>query len=138
VPIVVLLLVLRDHAEREPAVREAGAVEPGLLQQVHDPAADVVAVAARLARREQRQRRALRPRVLERVVERVDLGVDRGQAADLAQQPQLLLVGDVGQVPDQRRHERGVLSDQVRLIDRGGEVGGPVARRGQLPGDSLP
>ena len=42
---------------------------------------------------QQRQRGPLGPGVLERVVERVDLRVHRVPAADVAQQPELLLVG---------------------------------------------
>ena len=65
-------------------------------------AADLVAVAARLGRGEQRQGRPLGARVLERVVQRVDLRVHGVAAADRAQQPELLLVGDVRQVPHER------------------------------------
>jgi hypothetical protein len=44
--------------------------------------------------------------VLEGVVELVDVAADRLAAADVADQPQLLLVADVRQVPDQGRHQR--------------------------------
>jgi hypothetical protein len=106
--LVVLDLVLCDHAERERvgaqrlAERAGPPARPGPVDQVEHPAADLAGVPARLLRREQREGGPLRPRVLERVVDRVDLRVQRVAAADLAQQPQLLLVGDVGQVPDQR------------------------------------
>jgi len=83
---------------------------------------------------------AHRPRagMLERVVERVDLRVQRVPAADLAQQPQLLLVRDVREVPHQRGHQRRVLLDQVRLIHCRGEQGGAVARRDQFRRDPVP
>ena len=90
-----------------------------LLDEVEHAAADLVAVAARLGRGEQRQGRPLGARVLERVVQRVDLRVHRVAAADRAQQPELLLVGDVRQVPHERRHQRGVLLHQVGVVDGG-------------------
>ena len=113
--LVVLHLVLRDHPEREPGAEtgaelcagaEAAGLPPGgqldLLDQVEHPCADLVAVAARLGRGEQRQGRPLGARVLERVVQRVDLRVHGVAAADRAEQPELLLVGDVRQVPHER------------------------------------
>ena len=90
------------------------------------------------AGRQQRQRGPLGPRVLERVVERVDLRVHRLPAAHLAQQPELFLVGDVRQVPDQRGHQRGVLADQVGVVHGVGEQPGALPGREQVPGDQLP
>ena len=106
-----------------------------VVEQVEDPAAHLVAVGPRLGRRQQRQRRALGSRVLERVVQRVDLRVHRLAAADLAQQPELFLVGDVREVPDQRGHQRRVLSDQVGLVHAVGEQRRPLPRAGQFPRD---
>ena len=62
-------------------------------------------------------------------------GADRLAAADVADQPELLLVADVGEVPDQRRHQRRVLADQVVVVDRVGQQRrcgrgrGPARRR---------
>ena len=126
-----LLLVLDDHAVGEAAGDQARPAEAGHLQQVEDPAADVGGVAAGLARRQQRQRRPLRARMLERVVERVDLRVDRVLAADRAQQPHLLLVGDVRQIPDQRRHQRRMLPGQVGLVHALRQRDGAVPGGGQ-------
>lgn len=103
--LVVLLLVLGDHPEGEARAGETPRplrLERGLLQHVEGAPADVRRVAARLVRREQRQARALRTRVLEGVVQRVDLGTDRLLARDRAQQPLLLLVPDVREIPDER------------------------------------
>ena len=82
----------------------------------------VAHVGPRLRRAEQRQRRPVRARMLERVVQLVDVLPDRLAAADVADQPELLLVADVGEVPDQRGHQRRVLPDQVVGVDRVGEL----------------
>ena len=100
--LVVLLLVLGDHAEHEAAVDELPAGEADPLKQVENPSPDVAGVAAGLGGRQQRQRRPRGTRMLERVVERIDLRVHRVAAADVAQQPELLLISDVGEIPDQR------------------------------------
>ena len=112
-------------------------VKPGALEQVEHAAAYLVAVGPRLVRGQQRQRRALGTRMLERVVERVDLRVHRLPAAYLAKQPQFLLVGHVGEVPDQRRHQRRVLRYEVGLIHAAGEQTCPLPCARQFPGDPL-
>ncbi|CAM5623806.1 hypothetical protein SALBM135S_01129 [Streptomyces alboniger] len=100
--LVVLLLVLRDHPEGEARLGERGAVERRLLQHVEDASADLGRVAAGLTGGEQRQVRPFGARVLEGVVQRVDLGPHGVAAPDRAQQPLLLLVADVREVPDER------------------------------------
>ena len=130
-----LHLVLGDHPEREPAAQQPRPGEGGPVEQVEDPAAHLVPVGARLGRRQQRQRRAFGARVLECVVQRVDLRVQRLAAAGLAQQPELFLVGDVREVPDQRGHQRRVLSDQVGLVHAVGEQRRSLPRAGQFPRD---
>jgi hypothetical protein len=136
--LVVLLLVLDDHAEGEAVLDQAAAGERRALQQVEDAAAHLAHVVARLARVQQRQRRTLEPRVLERVVELVHgLGQDRVAAADVAEQPQLLLVADVRQVPHQRRHQPGVLRDEVGVVDGVGEQCCPGAGAVEVGGDAL-
>src|SRR5215467_1073998 len=74
-------------------------------------------VAAGLAWRQQGQRGPFGPRVLERVVQRVDLRVHRVAAADPAEQPELLLVGHVREVPYQGRHQRRMLPQQFVFIE---------------------
>ena len=134
-------LVLGDHPEREPVAEQPRAAlrapEPGPLEQVEDPAPDLLPVGPGLGGRQQRQRRPLGARMLERVVERVDLRAHGLAPADLAQQPELFLVGDVGQVPDQRGHQRRVLPDQVRLVHAVGEQRRPLPCPDQLSRDRL-
>jgi hypothetical protein len=74
--------------------------------------------------------------VLEGVVEAVDLGAQRRAAADVAHQPQLFLAADVREVPDQRRHQRRVLRDEIGLVDGVGERGAAGPRRGEEVGDA--
>ena len=132
----VLLLVLGDHAEHEPALGEPASPQRGLLEQVDDLGADLGDVAPGLRRVQQRQCRPVGPRVLERVVELIDgLRQQRVAAADVAQQPQLLLIADVRQVPDQRGHQPGVLTDQVVVVHGLGERRGAPSGPGQIVDD---
>jgi hypothetical protein len=124
--LVVLLLMLRDHAEREAVGDQPLAGEPGPLDQVEHAPPDLPGIRPRLGGRQQRQGRALGSRVLERVIERVDLRVHRLPPANLPEQPQLLLIGDVGQVPHQRRHDRRVLADQVVVLQAAGQAVGAL------------
>jgi hypothetical protein len=98
----VLLLVLDDHAEREAALLEPPAFQRTAFEDVEHLVADLADVRAGLGRRQQRQLGPVGTRMLERVVQVVDVVTDRLTAADVADQPQLLLVADVGEVPDQR------------------------------------
>gem|GEM_PF-5220681 len=109
-----LLLVLHHHRGREQLAR----VVRDPLQSIEHPPTDLVAERAGLDRGQQRQRRTGGAGVLERVVERIDARrQDPGAVAVArAQQPQLLLLADVREVPHQRAHQRIVLSEQVRLV----------------------
>jgi hypothetical protein len=101
--LVVLLLVLDDHAEGEPVGQQRPAlVQPDPVQHVQRLVPDLADVRAGLGRIQQGQGGAVAAGVLEGVVELVDVAAYRVAAADVADQPQLLLVADVGQVPDQR------------------------------------
>ena len=56
-------------------------------------------------------------------------------SASGAQQPQLFVVGDVREVPAQRRHELGHLTPLVGVGDRSEQCEGPLACAVQLAGD---
>ncbi|MGX1479254.1 UNVERIFIED_CONTAM: hypothetical protein RKD50_008062 [Streptomyces canus] len=124
--LVMLLFVLRDHPEGESGLGEPGPVERGALQDVQHPAAYLSRVAPGLRGRQQGQRGAFGARVLEGVVDAVDLGPYRLLPGDGPQQPLLLLVADVGEVPHERRHERRVLGGQVGVLHTAGEEGRAV------------
>jgi hypothetical protein len=101
--LVVLLLVLGDHAEDESVGQQRGAVrvQGGTVEYVQGLFADLAEIGAGGFGGEQRQRGPVGPGVLERVVERVEVRTDGRPSAGVAHQPQFLLVADVGQVPDQ-------------------------------------
>ena len=100
--LVVLLLVLDDHAEGEPVLGEAPPLQRHPLEHVERLVPHLLDVLTRLRRAEQRQRRPVRARMLEGVVQVVDVRAQRLAAADVPDQPQLLLAADVREVPDQR------------------------------------
>ncbi|GAB3842609.1 hypothetical protein GCM10029963_15950 [Micromonospora andamanensis] len=104
--LVVLLLVLHDHAEGETVGDQPAAVEGDPVQQVVHLLPDGGQVGPGLGRRQQRQRRAVPTRLLERVVQVVDVAPDRLPPADVTDQPEFLLVAHVRQVPHQRGHQR--------------------------------
>ena len=115
-----------------------GRVETDRVEGVQHLAADQADVVAGLGRLEQRQRRPGRARVLEGVVDVVELGPHRLDAGRLAQQPQLLVVADVREVPHQRRHQPRVLGEQLALVeDAGGQADAAVAAALELVGDVL-
>jgi hypothetical protein len=103
----VLLLVLDDEPEDE-AVPEQPVVRVELRAVEHrqHPLAHLRQVRARPHRVEQLERRPLVARMLEGVVDVVGSGKDRRRGCQAAQQPELLEVADVGEIPHERRHER--------------------------------
>ena len=117
----VLVLVLDDHPVDEPVREErVRAIELDPVEDRERPRADGVHVRPRLGRTKERERRPLAPRVEESVVEVGVAGVHRLDAAELLDEPPLLEVADVREVPDERRHERRVLADLV-VLGHGGE-----------------
>ncbi len=115
----VLELVLGDHPDEE-------VVELG--EQREDSLAHLAHVCAGGLGRQDRKPTALGARVRERVVELVVLGRERLAPACAPQQPQLLEVADVGEIPDERRLERRDLSREL-LVREWVEQGlGPLSR----------
>ena len=102
--LVVLVLVLGDHRERECRLRVAVRDRTEFLQH---PLTHLDQECARLPGAEQRQRCTFGPRVGEGVVEILDLGPqDTWDIAAAAQQPEVLLLADVREIPDQRAEQR--------------------------------
>ena len=107
-----LELVLRDHADEEVVVSRQ------LREQLDDGLAHLTHVCARRGGLEDQELGALRPAVRERVVELVVDRRERLAAAGLAEQPELLEVADVGEIPDERRLERRDLARQLLVVER--------------------
>ena len=102
--LVVLVLVLDDHAVDEPVLEQRAFVELDLVEHVEHAHADVGDVGARRVGPEQVELRPVTPRVAEGVVHAIEMG-GHARVGDGTQQPLLLVVADVGQVPHQRRHQ---------------------------------
>jgi hypothetical protein len=100
--LVVLVLVLDDHAVHEAAGHEGeGRIELDALEQAQGPVPHLGQVGPGLARGEEGQGRAIGPGVAEGVVEVVARRAHAG-CADGPHQPEVLVVAHVGQVPHQR------------------------------------
>ena len=121
---------MADHqAEPEARVTVIGQAVEGVQRL----AADGAAVRARVRRRQKRQVDPAGPGVLERVVEALHLRRQHARPVRVAvaQQPQLLLLTDVREVPHQRAHQRVVLAMQFGIIEVD-EAQRAVPRRGEL------
>jgi hypothetical protein len=139
----VLLLVLGHHAVDEATVEESASARDVLvvhrLEAAQRPRANFLRVGDGLLRSQQRELAADPSRGPERVVEPVGLGAGEPGLAERPEEPLLLVVGDVGHVPDRWRHERGVLRHQDRRRNGTEEVQQPGARgRQRLPREVLP
>ena len=114
-----LVLVLGDHVVDEAVAQErlpAVGTHVALLDQVEGPGPHGVAVGAGLGEAEQRQGLPHPAGLLEGVVEVVEALAGR-LAAERSDQPEVLVVGHVGEVPQQRRHQDIVLATQDRLVE---------------------
>ena len=128
--LVVLLLVLDHHRVREEVL--------GAFERLEHPAADLPPVPARLDRRQKRERRPGGPRVLKSVVKPVDVPRQQAWALQDAapQQPQLLLLRHMCQVPHQRAHDRTVHCTQLGILEVG-QPRGPAARPLEVRGNGV-
>ena len=126
----VLVLVLGDHvvdeAVAQEGVRAVGA-HVALLEQIDGPGADGVAIGARLGEVEQRQGLPHPAGLLEGVVEVVE-ALARRLGPEPPHEPEVLVVGDVGEIPEQRRHQDVVLPAEDGLVE------GLQDRQEPLPG----
>jgi hypothetical protein len=112
----VLLLVGDQHLVGEAVAedRVGGILEIDPFEHLERPLADLVPVGAELGAAEDRQLVAPGPRVLDRVVEPAEVAVQRLAATGGLDQPELLEVGDVPEVPGERAEQRRV--DRVELL----------------------
>jgi len=115
----VLELVLDDDSHDEPSLEQrVVAVERQPREELEDGFADLPDVGAGGLRRQDRQRVALVACVGERVVEVVVVRRHCVPTAHPSQEPELLEVADVGEIPDERRLERRDLSRELLIGKR--------------------
>ena len=96
------------------------------------PLAHVRQVLARAAGVEQLDLAAHRARRLERVVDGRELGVQQVAAGVAVHRPQILVGGDVGEVPGERAHQRIDLALERVVVEVGDEGEGPIAGRREV------
>jgi hypothetical protein len=101
-----LMLMLDDQADDKAAGEKGNVVvEVDPIEYVETPSPYLADIAPGLSRPEERERRPIGPRMSKGVVQVVEGRVDGVPSTDSSYQPQLLIVADVSQVPDERRHE---------------------------------
>jgi hypothetical protein len=106
----VLELVLSDHADEEVVLRKLG-------KQLQHSFAYLLHVGACGFRREDGKRGALSPAVGEGVIEVVALRHKWLSSAGSPQQPELLEVPDMSEIPDEGRLERRDLASQLLVVE---------------------
>ncbi len=137
--LVVLVLVRDQHLVDE----AAGEQRLGLVlevragEDVERPLPDLVHVAPQLLAAKQRQLVADPARVLDRVVEAAEGAVERLAAADPLDQPELLEVGDVAEVPGERAEDLREDGVELLLAERLDQHQGAGARVRQARGDRV-
>ena len=135
--LVVLMLVLDDHVVGVPAATERLLVGKALAgQPPKDTLAHVGDILVGLGRLEQPELRPLRPLVLAGVVDVVEAALGGPLIVERAQEPELLLVADVSQIPHERREDRRRLHRQILVRERGQRPQRAVSRR--LEGEADP
>jgi len=111
----VLVLVREQHLVDEAVGEERILrIELDLPQDLERALPDLLHIWTNLLRAQDRQLAADLAGLLDRVVELAEIPPQRLPPADPLNQPELLEVGDVPEIPDQRAEDRGV--DPVELL----------------------
>lgn len=130
--------MLEDEAEHEAVPKQAvRRIELRPLQDLERQLPDLAEIRARRRRVEQLERRPLLASMLERVVDVVAGREDRIAAREPPEQPELLEMADVGEVPDERRLQRGMLADEIVVGEQLEQPQRPAAGGCQLAGYPL-
>jgi len=111
-----------------------GGVELDLVEYLEGPRSNLLHVGTDLIGPQDRQLAADLPRLLDRVVELAEIASQRLPAADPLDEPELLEVGDVPEVPDQRAENRVVYPVELLLRQRLDQLQGVPACLFQMPG----
>jgi hypothetical protein len=135
----VLVLVGEQHLVDEAAGDEGVGVvlELGVIEHVERAGTDLLHIGAEVVAAQDRQLVADPARVLDRVVKAAQLAADRFAVTDALDEPELLEVGDVAEVPGKRAEDRRV--DRVELLvgERLDEPESALACLGEAFGDAL-
>ncbi len=117
--LLVLQLVLEHEPEDEALAEErVRDVEVDVVERGEHTLAHIRGVGAGCGRAQGGKLRPLGPLVPERVVDVVVGLRERWLAVEVPQEPELLEVRDMGEVPHERRVERGDLGGELRVGDR--------------------
>ena len=139
--LVVLELMREQHLVDEPLAQQRVlviGVDLDLVEDLEGALADVGEVGAELLVAEDRQLAARLSRVLDRVVEAAELAPERLAVADRLDQPELLEVGDVAEVPGERAEQRRVDPVELAVVERLDQVEGALARLREPVRDRCP
>ncbi len=123
----VLELVAQHHLVQLPRA--------GPREHVERAVADPVEIRQRPRPVEQLDLGAHGARGLERVVGRGQVGVQQGLAGQAVDAPEVLVCGDVAQVPDERAHDRVQRAVDDLVVEAGDERQGAVAHGAQALGE---
>jgi hypothetical protein len=135
----VLVLVGEQHLVDEAAGEQwVVGVEIHLVEDLERPFANLGQIGADLVGGQDRQLATDLARLLDRVVEVSQLTAQRLAPTDPADEPELLEVGDVPEVPDQRAEDRRVDAVELLVAERLDQLQGALPRLGQPLGDSFP
>jgi hypothetical protein len=133
------VLVREQHLVDEPVSQQTivGVGELDLGEDLECPLPDLGHVRAKLVAAKNRELVADLARVFDRVVESTELAAHRLAAADPLDEPKLLEVGDVAEVPGERAQDRRV--DPVELVvgERLDQEKRPLPGLGQAFGDRI-
>ena len=126
--LLVLSFVLHRHVKHITIADQRVRIsQVGLRQDRKRFTVYLVEIIARLSTIEYRELTATPAWIVKRVVKLVSCDVMGGAAVEPTQKPQLLEVGDVAHVPDNRAHDRGVLFVEVVVCQQAGHRKGPLA-----------
>jgi len=109
------MLVRQEHLVDESVIQQPVArIEIDLVEDLERALTNLLEVGAHLVRLEDRKLPADLPRLLDGVIEVTELAAQRLPATDPPDEPELLEVRDVPEIPDQRAEDRRV--DAVELL----------------------
>jgi hypothetical protein len=131
------MLVGDQHLVDEAVAQEVvvGVGQLSGFEDVEGALADLADVVAELVAAQDRQLVAGLARVLDRIVDPPELAVGGIAPADALNEPELLEVGDVAEIPSQRAEDRRVDRVELLLGERLDQEQGPLPRLLEAIGD---